>query len=408
MRTQLHIDLPDDLLPLTHCFTNAGHKLYLVGGAVRDAVMGTTPKDFDLATDATPDRVIELLTRRGYRLIEVGKSFGVVKALTLEGNEYEVATFRQDVGAGRRPESVVFTTIEEDVKRRDLTINALFYDLSTHEVVDLVGGMDDIHNRVIKTVGYPIDRFEEDRLRILRAVRFAARYDWAFDPTTEEAIRSVDLFGVSAERIRDEFLKSIVSAKRVDELFAMISRFELWNDLLPGLRVSIERIEGLNNRCVPALLATVLDENDPVLVAKCLNTLKYTADEVAQVGFFMRFKDLCVENAYRLKKQFHVSKLSNEDMLDYVSLRGLPSFKLFTSFMCYEPTIDGKTLLDEGFGGKRLGDELERRETVRFKMQLEGSKHYRVRGFLEELDFNRYAQEGEGNETSTKPPKTES
>ena len=141
---------------------------YVVGGAVRDAILGSSPKDFDLATDAKPDEVEAIAKQGKFKTVDVGKSFGVVIV-----NGHEIATFRKDIGKGRRPDAVDFTDIKGDVKRRDLTINALFYDIGKKQIVDLVGGIADLKKKKIRTVGNADDRFDEDPLRKLRAVRFA-------------------------------------------------------------------------------------------------------------------------------------------------------------------------------------------------------------------------------------------
>jgi tRNA nucleotidyltransferase/poly(A) polymerase len=151
------IEMPQDILDISSIFKKNGKDLYLVGGAVRDSVIGKSPKDFDVATNATPDEVIGMLGGN-YKVMEVGKAFGVIAVITTEFPDgIEVATFREDIGSGRRPNEVRFTDIESDVKRRDLTINALFYDLKTHEIVDYVGGINDIDYTQIEPVLHPIN-----------------------------------------------------------------------------------------------------------------------------------------------------------------------------------------------------------------------------------------------------------
>lgn len=171
--------IPDSVKDLHKLFQSAGKKLYLVGGSVRDFLTGDRPKDFDLATDALPDEVLEIIGDK-FRTNLQGKAFGVVVVYTKEVPEgMEIATFRSDVYDGKlgktRNPDVKFTTIEQDVLRRDLRINGLFYDLDKKEIVDLVGGVDDIKNKVIGMIGNPDLRIKEDPLRILRAIRMACR-----------------------------------------------------------------------------------------------------------------------------------------------------------------------------------------------------------------------------------------
>jgi poly(A) polymerase len=184
----------------------AGFQAFWVGGCVRDARLGQAPSDYDIATDATPEEVEQLFRKT----IPVGKQFGVIMVLEA-GHEYQVATFRAegDYTDGRRPGSVRFTDAREDALRRDFTINGMFYDPLVDELHDWVGGQADLDARRIRTIGDPAKRFGEDRLRLLRAVRFAAQLGFAIEPETFAAVQqhAVAIRDVSAERIRDELLK---------------------------------------------------------------------------------------------------------------------------------------------------------------------------------------------------------
>ena len=175
-RIKFNIDIPQDILQIKDVFKKNNFKLYVVGGAVRDALLNQIPKDFDLATDAVPDKVEEIMAKAGLRTLPTGKAFGVINVFTDQG-EYEVATFRSDETKGRNPEVKLGVSIETDAARRDLRINALYYDIDTHEIIDLVGGLDDLKNGTIQTVGNPQERFEEDPLRILRFFRFFCRFN---------------------------------------------------------------------------------------------------------------------------------------------------------------------------------------------------------------------------------------
>jgi poly(A) polymerase len=198
----------------------AGHTAYFAGGCVRDELLGLAPTDFDVATDATPERIKGLFPRTD----EVGASFGVVLVKTARAT-VEVATFRSDgpYSDRRRPDVVHFSTPERDAARRDFTINALFLDpLAPAEdgargrVIDFVGGRDDMRRRVLRAVGDPGARLAEDHLRALRAVRFAARLGLAIDPATATAIRAhaAQLKGVSRERIGEEVKRMLTDPRR--------------------------------------------------------------------------------------------------------------------------------------------------------------------------------------------------
>jgi poly(A) polymerase len=191
-----------------------GHIAYFAGGCVRDMVASTTPKDFDIATDATP----EIVQRIFPRTYAVGAHFGVVVVVE-SGTNFEVATFRSDdvYIDGRRPTAVHFATPEEDAKRRDFTINGMFFDPEKNEVIDFVGGRADLAAKLVRAIGDPAQRFAEDRLRMLRAVRFAAVLDYKIDKQTWDALvaQAPSINQISAERIRDELVRIFLSANRV-------------------------------------------------------------------------------------------------------------------------------------------------------------------------------------------------
>lgn len=193
--------------------SDAGHAALFTGGCVRDALRGEEPKDFDLATSARPDEILALFPGGN----EVGARFGVI-LVRESGHQFEIATFRSDGPYldGRHPESVTFTNAEEDAKRRDFSINGLFENPLTGEVLDHVGGRADLEAKVIRAIGDPKARFEEDSLRLLRAVRFAIRTGFKIDPATWEAMKvhASLLKKVSPERIRDEFDKIITHSAR--------------------------------------------------------------------------------------------------------------------------------------------------------------------------------------------------
>ncbi|HXF11068.1 MAG TPA: CCA tRNA nucleotidyltransferase [Desulfuromonadaceae bacterium] len=192
----------------------AGHQAFWVGGCVRDFLLGREPQDFDIATDAKPDQVEKLFKRT----IAVGKKFGVIVVVE-DGQQFQVATFRAeaDYQDGRRPEKVVFADAKADAVRRDFTVNGLFYDPITEETHDWVGGEKDLKARVIRTIGDPAERFGEDHLRLLRAVRFAVQLDFEIEPKTFAAVKAMasKIKLISAERVRDELVKLFAVPERV-------------------------------------------------------------------------------------------------------------------------------------------------------------------------------------------------
>lgn len=214
---------------------NAGFEAWFVGGCVRDLVMRIEPKDYDIATSARPDEV-EALFPEG---LMVGAQFGVV-IVPREPGAVEVATFRSDgrYADGRHPVAVEFArTAREDVQRRDFTINGLLYDPRENRVIDYVGGQEDIRARRIRAIGEPRERFAEDHLRMLRAVRFAARFGFSLDPRLREAIQELGALAgdVSRERVRDELLKILTEghARRGFELLDATGLLEI---VLPEIK----------------------------------------------------------------------------------------------------------------------------------------------------------------------------
>ncbi len=201
----------DTAIKIVRQLREVGHVAYFAGGCVRDMLRGVEPHDFDIATTATPEQIRNMFPRT----VAVGAAFGVV--LVLEGDQqFEVATFRNDEVYldGRRPSGVRFGTPEEDAQRRDFTVNGIFFDPLVEEIIDFVGGRADIERRVIRTIGEPRHRFGEDKLRLLRCIRFATTLGYEIDPATFAAVQEMasQIGVVSAERIRDELTKILTRA----------------------------------------------------------------------------------------------------------------------------------------------------------------------------------------------------
>lgn len=228
------MQLEDGARRVARVLRDAGFEAYFAGGCVRDLLLGRPPKDFDIATDALPDQIGKLFRRTLF----IGAAFGVVQ-VRLGGHGYEVATYRRDGDYvdGRRPEIVHYSSSkEEDVERRDFTINALLMDPETREVLDFVGGQDDLRAGRIRAVGHPDDRFREDRLRMLRAVRFATRFCFDIESETARAIReqAPALAEVSAERVLQE-LMGILESDHAAEGVRRLEALGLWRGALPFL-----------------------------------------------------------------------------------------------------------------------------------------------------------------------------
>ncbi len=194
-----------------------GYQALWAGGCVRDRLLERTPGDYDVATDATPDQIRQAFGRR--KTLAIGAAFGVITVVgPKEAGQVEVTTFRQDASYsdGRRPDSVTFSSAKEDAQRRDFTINGLFFDPLADRVIDYVDGLTDLHAGIVRAIGDPRARFREDKLRMLRAVRFAALLDFQLDGATQSAIgqMAAEITVVSPERIAAEMEKMLISAGR--------------------------------------------------------------------------------------------------------------------------------------------------------------------------------------------------
>ncbi len=239
-----------------------GFTAYFAGGFVRDLLLGISSSDIDIATNALPQEVASLFSEH----ILVGAQFGVC-IVREKGHQFEVATFRQDIGYqdGRRPSEIKLQSSPlEDAKRRDFTINGMFYDPLTHEILDFIDGKKDLEQKIIRTIGNPHERFVEDRLRMIRAIRFARRFDFEIEEETKSAIASLShtlLPSVSMERIWQEFVKMRKHPNFCDALIDM-SRLGLLAAIFPPLR-SIQP-EEIQNRLNP--VKSVSDRVPPILI----------------------------------------------------------------------------------------------------------------------------------------------
>jgi poly(A) polymerase len=277
-------------LEVVETLIEAGHEAVWAGGCVRDLLMGREPGDFDIATDARPDQVREVFGRA--RSFAVGASFGVVLVRDRDGREdpVEVATFRTEgtYADGRHPDAVQFATRQDDARRRDFTINGMFMDPRTGDVFDDVGGRQDIERGLVRAIGEPEARINEDKLRMLRAIRFTASLGFALDPATAEAIaaHSQEITVVSAERIADEWRRMLSDSTR-----AVAVRLAIETGLLAsvfpevpvdGYDAAVERLGHLPQAATAtvALAVLLVDVTDPGAMCERLKLSNRETDEV--------------------------------------------------------------------------------------------------------------------------------
>lgn len=294
---------------VTEILRQAGHEAYFAGGCVRDQLLGQPPKDYDIVTDARPGAVAALFRRT----IQVGAAFGVVKVVMSGGRDYEVATFRTEgeYSDGRRPDEVAYSDDwREDVARRDFTINALLMDPKTEEILDAVGGRRDLDAQIIRAVGEPERRFEEDKLRMLRAVRFAARLRFRIEERTWAAIRAHadQLDVVSKERIVTE-LEGIFRADPGSG-FALMRELGLIDGALPHVAPAsrsqlverMQRLTGVKADLPPAAVyaiawALTLDGLERKVAEAALRDLKLSREAIrAALRLYDAEPDLLAEH----------------------------------------------------------------------------------------------------------------
>lgn len=367
--------IPQSVKDLHDLFQSAGKKLYLVGGSVRDFLTGDKPKDFDLATDALPDEVLEIVGDK-FRTNLQGKAFGVVVVFTKEVPEgMEIATFREDVSKGRNPEVKLGVTIEDDVKRRDLTYNSLFYDLDTRQIVDLVGGKEDLQSGITRMVGDPTERFDEDSLRILRAFRFASRYEHPLHVDTEKAIekrkqlQNIDpetgeMKRISQERVWEEMKKAWKQAKDYNYYLNFFTKFDMWGEVFPGANINTDLVDSKNFVVVIANLFK--NESTLGLADKLAQEYKIELETATKVVLLISLLSFKVEDVFDIYKKRQQCAIDDSTILEWLKVEGIDSDDVI-KFVDYRPSVSAQELMAMGFSGRELGIEIKRLEIKKFR-----------------------------------------
>jgi tRNA nucleotidyltransferase/poly(A) polymerase len=349
--------LPNDVKILACAFNASGFQLFLVGGCIRDVFTGKTPKDFDVCTNAMPNQVIEILKNNNITFQLQGESFGVVVAKMSE--DFEIATFRSDVdsGTGINNETIVTlgVTIEEDVKRRDLTINALFMDITNETIIDLVGGINDIRTSVIRTVGKPEDRFAEDHLRKLRAIVRAVKTNFIFDTNTFNSIKNNPTLNVAEERIFIELDKVDSNFSRLKSLLFISN---LINSILPNLKLTA--IDTIKEHNLDFMFANILKNEDPKTLFKSLNKLKFPNKLNNNICFLVTLMNTDLNQMNPLdflkgRAKTDILTLEYHQMFDFHNSKN----KNMTALLDFENDSNvSQEFMSKGFTGKELGDAI--------------------------------------------------
>jgi tRNA nucleotidyltransferase/poly(A) polymerase len=376
-KTMLDI-IPQSVKDLHKLFKASGKKLYLVGGAVRDFLTGDKPKDFDLATDALPDEVLGIIDDK-YRTNLQGKAFGVVVVFTKDQPEgMEIATFREDTSKGRNPEVKLGVTIDQDVKRRDISFNGLFFDLDTNEIVDLVGGQQDLKDGITRMIGDPNERFEEDSLRILRAFRFASRYEHPLHKDTEAAIakrnqlenvdpESGEMKRISQERVWEEMKKAWKQAKDYNYYLAFFTKFDMWNQVFPGVEINTNQVDSKD--FVVVFTNLFKNVNIEGLETKMVQQFRIEQENAKKIVFLLELSKMNVEDVFDIFKKRQQCAITDATILEWLRVSNNQSDMLL-KFIEYRPTISSQELMALGIKGKDLGIEIKRLETEKFKEML--------------------------------------
>ena len=378
------MDIPGDVYEFYDLFEKSNKKLYIVGGAVRDYLMGKKPHDFDMVTDAQPNEVVDIL--KVYRTDIHGVHFGVVRVYTeSEPQGYEIASYRKDISKGRntkgtdkKVETGRHITIKDDVNRRDLTINALFYNIKTGEIIDTVGGLKDIKNNVIKAVGNPSKRFDEDRLRILRTIRFAAVTGGKIDEQTSRAILQDNrLFGiseeddVSRERIFAEFLKVKEKARKnrdgdiITRFINLLIDYDIMSQIFPVLvtEKNITSTQYLTVSLAQCLRHNVVNDE----FKKTLIDAKIPTSYINIISILIKIfrNGIKVNDVYNTYREVKSNGVRHDILSEWVKVMRIND-KRVVAFLEYEPSTTGHDVIKDGFKKQEIGKEISRRESDKF------------------------------------------
>lgn len=378
---------PDSAIEIIRQLRKKGHEAYLVGGCVRDMVMEIEPSDYDIATSAPPDEIMKIFPHTE----PIGAQFGVVLVVH-RGHPFEVATFRSDDAYidGRRPSGVVFTDARTDVLRRDFTINGLLYDPDEPRVIDYVCGQADIRDRIVRAIGDPRKRFEEDKLRLLRAVRFGARLGYSIESETWAAVCALapEIKRVSAERIREE-LSRILTEGHAAAGFRLLHESGMLPEILPAvswnehLERSLEFIPAKSaaDFAFGVLLHEVSLENARRVAEYLKMSVADTQHIVSLVKNLPRFQELQASPMSAIKRFLRLPRFRDHLELaricGTVGPRGLDGYNFASELngkwspddIAPSPLVSGDDLIRMGFSpGPRFKEILTRVEDE----QLEG------------------------------------
>lgn len=358
--------LPNDIKMLSNFFELAGFKLFLVGGAIRDTFLDKEPKDFDVCTNALPGTIVSILTLAKIKFDMVGAHFGVIIA-KMDDNDIEIASFRTDTKStdNRHPEVRLGVTMEDDCRRRDFTCNAMFMDLQEQEIIDLVGGIQDLTDGVVRCVGVAENRFDEDHLRKVRAVVRAVKDGFSIHHDTMMAIEKNPELNISSKRIVIELMKTtdFKTPSQTNHLLGLLFSTELvhviFKDILINDLRDIAPAECINS--FNTFLASIIcvHETD---VAKKLLKKNFTAKTANSVEFLLKSD----KHASMSPMTFFTKRKSTDLTDEEISLFNGDTFAINWLINFKHDSSLSETLMAQGLSGKELGDMINKTHTGAF------------------------------------------
>lgn len=376
------MNYPKEIDKIKDIYKNAGFKTYIVGGAVRDFLVGLEVDDYDIATDATLQDGLRILKEANIEAIPTGESFPVLRA-KIDDQEFEIATFRADSGIGKNT-TYSYSSIYEDASRRDFSFNALFYDLETGEIIDFFEGQNDIKNKILRFVGDPKSRITEDRLRIVRAIRLSEKLKFFIENRSAKELylnnRLFDLDLPKEERVsRERMIEEMKKAHVQTDFSSYIQRLDIYGILdqvfegLDCFRSDTMAYSYYENGSMSEHFASFLQLSDLINKEKyIIEELKWSRDLYNEVLFLLKYEQCSLDirsnvtynfsNIYKLYKKLNNTSFSLEN---WVKNRKLCLYFL-DAFLKYEPITDGKDLISKGFIGEQISKEKQRLENEHF------------------------------------------
>ena len=368
------MNIPQDILEIKNKFTTAGKELFLVGGCVRDFVMGVEPKDFDIVTNAFVDEMAEILS--GYEINKDGALFGSLKVRKPGSSEYyEITTYREDLSVGRHPNIKIGVSLEEDSKRRDFTINSLYYDIDNGNVIDFNDGLEDIEAKAIKTIRPASLVFAQDRLRVLRAIRFKAQIGGKYHPQVFAAIvEDNNLSELKQHRIMQEFYKGIKQSISVVEYLSDLKSFGMLEQIFKGNYSWGHMVESRIPEIVIARLLTImkffLPDSKSRIISKLVQECLIDSKTAEGIVLLFELEKVNGNTAFQLEKERKKTNITKENIIEFnehlKSIGNISNFKNINAFSKYELSIDGNELKKKGFSGVNIGIEIQRLEKENF------------------------------------------